>query len=174
MKAFSLAGAMLLIAACQSEPVESNGPAPVAAPAAAPSSQEVSAISGLPLVPLEIRSGDKTHRFTVEVASTADEQAYGLMNRTRLGPNEGMIFPMNPPRPASFWMKNTLIPLDMIFIRPDGSIARIAAMTTPHSLEGVGVSEPVAGVLEIAGGRAAQLGITTDARVSWPGGPAAR
>jgi uncharacterized membrane protein (UPF0127 family) len=81
---------------------------------------------------------------------------------------------MKPPRPASFWMKNTLIPLDMIFVRPDGSIARIAAMTTPHSLESVGVSEPVAAVLEIPGGRAAELGITAEARVSWPGGPAAR
>jgi uncharacterized membrane protein (UPF0127 family) len=163
---------MLLAAACQSEPVEGNGPAPVAAPAAAPSAEGVSAISGLPLVPLEIRSGNKTHRFTVEVATTADEQAYGLMNRTKLAPNEGMVFPFSPPRPASFWMKNTLIPLDMIFVRRDGSIARIAAMTTPHSLEPVGVSEPVAAVLEIAGGRAAELGIGTDARVSWPGGPA--
>ena len=165
---------MLLVAACQPEPVEGNGPAPVSAPAAASSKQGVSAISGLPLIPLEIRSGNKTHLFTVEVASTADEQAYGLMNRTRLGPNEGMVFPMNPPRPASFWMKNTLIPLDMIFVRRDGSIARIAAMTTPHSLEGVAVREPVAAVLEIAGGRAAELGITADARVSWPGGPAPR
>jgi uncharacterized membrane protein (UPF0127 family) len=165
---------MLLAAACQSEPVEGNGPAPASAPAAASSKQGVSAISGLPLIPLEIRSGNKTHRFTVEVASTADEQAYGLMNRTRLGPDEGMVFPMKPPRPASFWMKNTLIPLDMIFVRPDGSIARIAAMTTPHSLESVGVGEPVSAVLEIAGGRAAELGITADARVSWPGGPAAR
>jgi uncharacterized membrane protein (UPF0127 family) len=154
--------------------VEGNGPAPAAAPAAAPTKQEVSAISGLPLVPLEIRSGTKVHRFTVEVAATQDEQAYGLMNRTALGPNEGMIFPMNPPRPASFWMKNTLIPLDMLFVRRDGSIARIAAMTTPHSLEPVAVGEPVAAVLEIAGGRAAQLGIGTDARVSWPGGPTAR
>lgn len=165
---------MLLLTGCQAEPVEGNGPAPASPPAAASSSPGVSAISGLPLVPLEIRSGNKVHRFTVEVAATADEQAYGLMNRTRLGPDEGMVFPMVPPRPASFWMKNTLIPLDMIFVRRDGSIARIAAMTTPHSLEPVGVDEPVAAVLEIAGGRSAQLGIAADARVSWPGGPAAR
>ena len=171
MKIFLPSAALLLAAACQSEPVESNGPAPAAAPAALAAKQEVSEISGLPLVPLDIRSGNRTHRFTVEVASTADEQAYGLMNRTRLGPNEGMIFPMSPPRPASFWMKNTLIPLDMIFIRSDGSIARVAAMTTPHSLAPVGVGEPVAAVLEIAGGRAAELGIAADARVSWPGGP---
>ena len=68
---------MLLAAGCQAEPVEGNGPAPAAAaaPAAAPSSQGVSAISGLPLIPLEIRSGTRTHRFTVEVAATADEPA---------------------------------------------------------------------------------------------------
>ena len=173
MKAVVIPGALLLLAACQSEPVESNGPAPAAAPAAAVSDPGVSVVSGLPLVPLEIRSGDRIHRFTVEVATTADEQAYGLMNRTRLGPNEGMIFPMSPPRPASFWMKNTLIPLDMIFIRRDGSIARIAT-ATPHSLEPVGVREPVAAVLEIPGGRAAELGSTANARVSWPGGPEAR
>jgi uncharacterized membrane protein (UPF0127 family) len=168
-----LAGTVLLLAGCQSEPVDGNGPAPVTAPSG-PSNEGVSAISGLPLVPLEIRSGNKTHRFTVEVATTADEQAYGLMNRTRLGPNEGMLFPFSPPRPASFWMKNTLIPLDMIFVRQDGSIARVAAMTTPQSLEPVGVSEPVGAVLEIPGGRAAELGIGLDARVSWPGGPAPR
>ncbi|HEY0150191.1 MAG TPA: DUF192 domain-containing protein [Allosphingosinicella sp.] len=161
-----------MTAACQSEPVETNAPAPVAAPASTDAgAANVSPISGLPLVPLEIRSGGKTHRFTVEVAATEDEQAYGLMNRTKLGPNEGMVFPFKPARPASFWMKNTLIPLDMVFVRTDGTVARIAAMTTPHSLAPVGVSEPVAAVLEIAGGRAAELGIGADARVSWPGGP---
>jgi uncharacterized membrane protein (UPF0127 family) len=167
-------GAMLLSAACQSEPVERNGPAPAtaSAPGTTPT-MHVSPISGLPVVPLEIRSGDKTHRFTVEVATTADEQAYGLMNRTRLGPNEGMVFPFRPARPASFWMKNTLIPLDMIFVRTDGTIARIAT-ATPHSLEPVAVREPVGAVLEIPGGRAAELGITADARVSWPGGPPPR
>ena len=130
--------------------------------------------SGLELVPLEVRSAGRTHRFTVEVARTPDEQARGLMHRERLGPNEGMIFPFSPPRPASFWMKNTLIPLDMIFIRPDGTIGRIAANTVPHSLEPVAFGEPAAAVLEIAGGRSAALGIREGDRVSWPGGPPAR
>lgn len=89
------------------------------------------------------------------------------MFRERLGPQEGMIFPFDPPRPASFWMKNTLIPLDMIFIRTDGSIARIAAMTVPHSLDQVESGEPVAAVLEIAGGRAAELGLKEGDRVTW-------
>jgi len=148
--------------ACNAEPQGS-----AMRPAAAPTSSE------LPRVPLEVRSGSRTHRFTVEVARTSQEQARGLMFRERLGPGEGMLFPFSPPRPASFWMKNTLIPLDMIFIRPDGTIGRIAANTVPHSLESVAFGEPAAAVLEIAGGRSAALGIREGDRVSWPGGPAA-
>ena len=163
------------LAACQPEPqaVENAGPAADREEATADAAEPAAAhpVSGLPLAPLEIRSGGKVHRFTVELARTADEQAYGLMHRTKLGPDEGMLFPFPQPRPASFWMKNTLIPLDMIFIRADGSIARIAANTTPHSLDSVGVGEPVAAVLELRGGRAAELGIDENARVSWPGGP---
>lgn len=118
-------------------------------------------------VPLTITTPGATHRFDVEVARTPDQQARGLMYRTRLGPREGMIFPMNPPRVASFWMKNTVIPLDIIFVRIDGTIARIAARTTPYSLAPVDSGEPVAAVLEIAGGRAAALGVTEGARVTW-------
>jgi uncharacterized protein len=119
-------------------------------------------------VPLTIKSAGKVHRFTVEVARTEAEQERGLMFRDRLSPSAGMIFPMNPPRPASFWMKNTLIPLDMIFIRADGSIARVAAETVPYSLAPVSSGEPVAAVLEIAGGRAGELGISEDDTVEWP------
>ncbi len=89
------------------------------------------------------------------------------MFRKRIAPDGGMIFPMDPPRVASFWMRNTLVPLDMIFIRADGSIARIAAQTVPYSLDPVDSGEPVAAVLEIAGGRAAQLGIAADDKVAW-------
>jgi len=128
--------------------------------------------SGLEVVPLRIRSGERTHNFSVEVARTEEEQAKGLMFRESLAPNAGMIFPFPAPKPASFWMKNTLIPLDMIFVREDGSIARIAVNTVPHSLEPVAVEEPVAAVLEIAGGRSLELGINEGDQVSWPGGPA--
>ena len=127
--------------------------------------------SGLELIPLEIRSGGKVHRFTVEVAKTEQEQAQGLMYRQSLAADRGMIFPFSPPRPASFWMKNTFIPLDMIFVRADGTIARIADNTVPQSLDPVQVGEPVLAVLEIAGGRAAELGIADGDTVSWPGGP---
>jgi uncharacterized protein len=137
------------------------------------SSGQHSARSGLELIPLEIRSQGRTHRFQVEVARSDEEQRQGLMFREKLGPGEGMLFPFPQPRPAHFWMKNTLIPLDMIFVRADGSIARIAVNTVPHSLELVGVEEPVTAVLEIAGGRSVELGIDEGGRVSWPGGPAA-
>ena len=123
--------------------------------------------AGLEQVPLTITSSNKTHRFTVELAQTAEEQATGLMNRSSLGPDRGMVFPFDPPREASFWMKNTLIPLDMIFIRADGTIANIAANTVPLSLQPVFSDGTVAAVLEIAGGRSAELGIKAGDTVKW-------
>ena len=119
-------------------------------------------------VPLTITSAGKVHKFKIEVARTPEEQARGLMFRTKIAPDGGMIFPMDPPRVASFWMKNCPIPQDWFFIRSDGSIARLVENTVPYSLEPVGVNEPVAAVLEIAGGRAAELGITDAAKVEWP------
>lgn len=124
--------------------------------------------AGLEQVPLTIRSGALVHRFTVEVARSPKEQETGLMDRQSLAPDRGMIFPYDPPQPASFWMRNTLIPLDMIFIRADGTIARIAANTVPLSLEPVPAGEPVAAVLEIAAGRSAELGIRPGDTVDWP------
>jgi uncharacterized membrane protein (UPF0127 family) len=122
-------------------------------------------------VPLSIVTARGTQRFTVELARTDAEQSRGLMFRTAVAKGTGMLFPMSPPRPASFWMKNTLIPLDMIFIRPNGTIARIAAKTVPESLALVDSGEPVAAVLELAGGAAAAQGIAAGDRVRWPGGP---
>jgi len=118
-------------------------------------------------VPLTIRDGDMTHKFNVEVARTAEEQQQGLMFRTSLPADGGMIFPFEKPRFASFWMKNTLIPLDMIFVRADGSIDRIAENTIPESLEPVASGGEVSAVLELAGGTAARLGIDEDAVVTW-------
>lgn len=137
------------------------------APAETPVTASDRSPAGLDQVPLTIRSEGQAHRFIVEVARTPEEQARGLMHRQSLDPGKGMIFPYDPPQPASFWMKNTLIPLDIIFIRADGTIARIAADTVPMSLDPVPSLEPVAAVLEIAGGRAAELGIEPGDRVSW-------
>ena len=120
-------------------------------------------------IPVTIAMVGKTHRFDVEVARTEAEQDRGLMFRTSLPEDGGMLFPFAKPRIGSFWMKNTLIPLDMIFIRADGSIARIAANTTPHSLDPVSSGEPIAAVLELRGGRSAELGIREGDRVEWAG-----
>lgn len=119
-------------------------------------------------IPLLIRSASgRSHRFDVEVARTPQEQEKGLMFRRSLAPDGGMLFPMNPPRTASFWMKNTVIPLDMLFIRTDGTIAFVAAETVPYSREPVSAGVPVAAVLELSGGRAGELGIREGDRVSW-------
>lgn len=117
-------------------------------------------------MPLTISSGGATHQFTVEVARTEEEQAYGLMNRNELAPDRGMIFPFAQVRQASFWMKDTLIPLDIIFIRADGTIANIEN-AVPLSLEPVTSMGPVAAVLEIPGGRSAALGIKPGHKVTW-------
>ena len=123
--------------------------------------------AGLDQVPLTVTSDGKQHRFIVEVARTPEQQATGLMNRSTLAPDRGMVFPFETPRPASFWMKNTLIPLDIIFIRADGTIANVEANTVPLSLESVNSAGTVAAVLEIPGGRAAELGIAAGDRVQW-------
>ena len=124
--------------------------------------------AGLEQVPLTINSANGKHRFTVEVARTPEEQAQGLMFRKSVPPDRGMIFPYDPPVQVSFWMKNTLVPLDMVFIGPDGKIGRIAANTTPMSLDPVASIDPVSAVLEIAGGRAAELGIPEGDKADWP------
>ena len=118
-------------------------------------------------MPLTIRTATGTHKFSVEVAATPAEQEKGLMFRRTLAPDRGMIFPYDPSQNVAFWMKNTLIPLDMVFIRSDGHVARIAANTVPMSLEPVPSGEPVAAVLEIAGGRAAQIGMKSGDLVEW-------
>lgn len=121
-------------------------------------------------IPLTIEAGGNTHRFNVEVARTDAEQDRGLMFRTGLPADGGMIFPFSEPRIGSFWMKNTLIPLDMIFIRADGSIDRIAENTIPESLEPVVSGGEVSAVLELAGGTAARLGLDETAKITWKDG----
>jgi len=123
--------------------------------------------AGLEQVNLTIHSGAKAHAFVVEVARSPEQQEQGLMFRQSLGDSAGMIFPYDPPQIASFWMKNTLIPLDMIFIRPDHTIARVADNTVPLSLDPVSAGEPVSAVLEIRGGRAAELGVKAGDKVDW-------
>ena len=89
------------------------------------------------------------------------------MFRQAVGDNQGMIFLYDPPQVASFWMKNTLIPLDMIFIAPGGRILRIESNAVPLSLDPVSAGESVSAVLEIRGGRAAELGVKAGDKVDW-------
>ncbi|AEG49380.1 protein of unknown function DUF192 [Sphingobium chlorophenolicum L-1] len=133
----------------------------------APKAENATAAARQTTIPLTIRTAKATHRFTVEVALTEKQQEQGLMFRKLLAPDSGMLFPMSPPRTASFWMKNTLIPLDMLFIHTDGSIAYIKANAAPYSREPVSAGIPVAAVLELRGGRAAELGIREGDRVDW-------
>ncbi len=121
-------------------------------------------------IPVTIAAVGKAHVFNVEVARTDEEQDRGLMFRTSLPEGGGMIFPFKKPRIGSFWMKNTLIPLDMFFIRADGSIDRIAENTIPESLEPVVSGGEVSAVLELAGGTAAKLGIDETAKITWKDG----
>lgn len=121
-------------------------------------------------MPLTITSRNGVHHFTVQVAATPEEQEQGLMFYRSLGPDQGMIFPYDPPQSVSFWMHNTLIPLDMVFIRANGTIARIAH-AKPLDDTPVPAGEPVAAVLEIRGGRAAELGIREGDRVDWRAPP---
>ena len=117
-------------------------------------------------MPLTIRSKNAVHHFTVEIAGTPDQQERGLMFRRSLAGDRGMIFPYEPPQEVAFWMKNTLIPLDIVYIRADGTIARITN-AAPMDLTPLPSGEPIADVLEIRGGRAAELGIKEGDVVSW-------
>jgi len=157
-------GAMLATLAL----VACNASAPSDAVAQRPAAEKAAlSPAGLDLVPLTIKSGARTHMFTVEMARSSQEQAQGLMFRTELAPDVGMLFPFPTPKPASFWMKNTVIPLDLLFVRADGTVESIAANAVPYSLDPISSGEPVAAVLEIAGGRAAELGIKPGDTVIW-------
>ncbi len=103
--------------------------------------------------------------FNVEMALTAEQQMVGLMFRTALADNEGMIFDWGAPRESAMWMRNTLIPLDMVFIASDGRIHRVAERTVPLSLATVESRGPVRATLELAGGAAERLNLRVGDRV---------
>ena len=118
--------------------------------------------------PLTIVSGSARHAFQVEVMREEADRAQGLMYRRSLAPDRGMLFDFGRVEPVSMWMKNTYLSLDMLFIRPDGTIARIAADTEPLSTRTISSGEPVNGVLELPAGTAARLGIKAGDRVEHP------
>jgi uncharacterized membrane protein (UPF0127 family) len=109
--------------------------------------------------------GAATHEFRVWIADTGERQMQGLMFVRDLPANEGMLFVHDRPRVASMWMKNTFIPLDMLFIDAQGRIVTIHQNTTPHSLEPLSSGRPVLAVLELRGGEVARRGIKPGDRV---------
>jgi uncharacterized membrane protein (UPF0127 family) len=117
---------------------------------------------------LEIRAAAGSHRFTVELAQTSEQQTQGLMFRRRMAADAGMLFVYAEPTTARFWMKNTYIPLDMLFIAADGRIVGLAERTVPLSLETVSSEVPVIAVLELNGGTASRLKIRVGDRVIHP------
>lgn len=164
--AVALTTASLVLGGCRAESqLPANSPA-------APVANEAQEEATVETIPVTIALADGTrHIFDAETAITREEQRRGLMFRESLPENGGMIFPFEFPRIASFWMRNTIIPLDMIFIREDGIITNIARETTPYTLDSYVSTEPVIAVLEIDGGRSEALGIAAGDRVSWPDGP---
>ncbi|MDE2350862.1 MAG: DUF192 domain-containing protein [Alphaproteobacteria bacterium] len=128
------------------------------------------AAQGQPQAPLP-RSAlviDTSHgpvRFTVELAADTRAQELGLMYRRHMAADAGMLFDFHRPQPVTFWMKNTILPLDMIFIRDDGTISTVRADAVPYSEALIPSAEPVRAVLEINGGQAAALGIAPGERV---------
>ena len=117
---------------------------------------------------LTIRSSSGVHAFEVEVARTAEDRARGLMHRRYMPADRGMLFDFGVDGPVAMWMKDTFIPLDMLFIRKDGTIARIAENTEPHSTRTIASGEDVRSVLELNGGVSAKLGIKSGDAVLHP------
>ena len=118
------------------------------------------------LEPLNILSKSGVHVFTVEVMRTNEDRAKGLMYRRELPEGRGMLFDFSPEQPVSMWMKNTYLSLDMIFIRADGRILRIAERTTPESEAIIPSGGPVRGVLEVIAGTAKKYGIAPGDQVA--------
>lgn len=115
---------------------------------------------------LEVVSKSGVHVFAVEIAANDEQRSRGLMFRKELPGGTGMLFDFHTEQPVSFWMRNTYIPLDMIFIRADGRILRIAENTEPLSEKLVASGGPVRAVLEVIAGTARSLGIAPGDRVA--------
>ena len=114
---------------------------------------------------IEILTSDGSQSFTIEIADDPAEQALGLMFRPSMASDAGMLFVFDPPRPASFWMRNTMIPLDMLFIDDTGRVESIAVRMDTYSTRSSSSDGAVRAVLEINGGLSEELGIAPGAQV---------
>ena len=127
-------------------------------PAFAQTAQDDVVDFGTP-APLSIVAENGTHEFLVEEAKTLAQQARGMMWREEMGEDEGMIFEFAEPKVATIWMKNTAIPLDILFVRSNGKILKIEHMAQPYKLRSASSEAVIAAVVELKGGRALELGI---------------
>ena len=121
-----------------------------------------------PTEPLTILSKGGPQRFEVEVMRDDAGRSRGLMFRRHMAPEHGMLFDFERAAPVAMWMKNTYLPLDMVFIRPDGTVSRIATDTEPLSTAIIESGGPVLAVLELNAGTAARLGLQAGDRVEHP------
>lgn len=121
--------------------------------------------AGLPRDVVLLETASSQYRFEVEIADDPVERAQGLMYRQSLADNAGMLFLYSHPQPVEFWMKNTPLSLDIVFVRSDGTIARIAENVTPLSEGLIPSGEPVRAVLEVKAGTMRQLGISAGDRL---------
>jgi uncharacterized protein len=121
-----------------------------------------------PVSPLEIDASKGRIEFQVELAVTPAERTRGLMFRESLADDHGMLFDFGVPQPVAMWMRNTYIPLDMLFVRADGRISQIAANAEPLSDKVIASNEPVRAVLELRGGITSELGIKPGDRIIHP------
>ena len=118
---------------------------------------------------LEVVGRDgRHHPFAIELASTEDQLSQGLMFRKNLAADAGMLFDFGRPRQVTMWMKNTLIPLDMLFMDRTGQVIYIEQYAVPGTLQPRGPSDPVLGVLEVAAGTARRLGLHAGDRILHP------
>ena len=124
------------------------------------------AFGHLPEARVTLTSGAKEHVFRAWIADTPESRSRGLMFVRELPPDRAMLFLFELPHFASFWMKNTYIPLDLLFISPDGRVASIIENATPLSLAPLESSVPVTAVLEVAGGTASRLGLRAGDRLT--------
>jgi len=125
-------------------------------------------LAQFPTAPLTILTAGGSHRFTVELATSPEQMTQGLMFRQSVAPDAGMLFDYQTPSMATMWMKNTLIPLDMLFVDAAGHIVNIHERAVPGSLDTIAAAAPVRAVIELNGGTAARLGIRPGDRVSFP------
>jgi uncharacterized membrane protein (UPF0127 family) len=140
---------------------------------AAPASEALgrhsgSPLAGLPRSAVVVKSASGSHRFQVWIAADASSRERGLMFVRRMPADHGMLFLFDQPQFTSFWMKDTYLPLDLVFIRGDGTVSNIARDAAPGSLEPIPSSAPVIAVLELLGGTAAKIGLSPGDRVVLP------